>query len=274
MPTDHDNPEPPEPAPSAAVDAPQATPVPDPATATARTSQPHDETSIREWEGLPPDTIILAPAFTTPPMQHPDDVWAMLVVAVDIVGDDTDPDRAGEVALFAGQWVAHQPPADNLYDGDLVVRLTHPADPTYSPHRDHAADVEMLLARDGRWQRVGQWFGIDDRWPLVAAPTAAAVMGLHCDLREAVAGFEATVPLDPGVGDELGWNRRDLGVRHTARIRADGTVVLADGRVYATPSGAAAALSGHQQNGWATFRGPDGRTLGELREELRARDAR
>jgi hypothetical protein len=202
----------------------------------------------------------------------------MLVVAVDIVGDDTDPDRAGEVALFAGQWVARQPPADDLYDGDLVVRLTHPADPTYALARelpcDHAADVEMLLARDGRWQRVGQWFGVDDRWPLVVAPTAAAVMGLHCELREAVAGFEATLPSDVGICDELGRNRDDLGMRHTARIRADGTVVLADGRVYATPSGAATAVSGHQQNGWATFRGPDGRTLGELREQPRARSAR
>lgn len=68
MPTDHDNPEPPNTVPSSAVDAPQPTPVPDATTATARTSQPHDEMSMREWEGLPPDTIILAPAFTTPPM--------------------------------------------------------------------------------------------------------------------------------------------------------------------------------------------------------------
>jgi hypothetical protein len=57
-------------------------------------------------------------------------------------------------------------------------------------------------------------------------------------------------PFRPGQGDELGWNRRDLGVRHTVRIRVVGTVVLADWRVYAKPSGAATALSGHQQNGW------------------------
>ncbi|MBA8926901.1 hypothetical protein BC739_004107 [Kutzneria viridogrisea] len=82
-------------------------------------------------------------------MRSPDGVWAMLVLAVVIIGG-TDPDRAGEVALFAGQWVGDQPPADDLYDGDLVVRLTHPAEPTYPLPRDHAADVEMLLTHQGR----------------------------------------------------------------------------------------------------------------------------
>lgn len=74
MPTDHDTAETPEPAPNAAVGAPQPTPAPDAPNATARASQPHDEASLREWEGLPPDTIILAPAFTAPPMKCPDDV--------------------------------------------------------------------------------------------------------------------------------------------------------------------------------------------------------
>lgn len=291
MPTDRDITEPPDTAPSAAVDAPQTTPAPDPANATAGASQPHDEASIREWEGLQPDTIILAPAFTAPPMRCPDDVWAMLVSAVDIVGD-TDPDRAGEVALFAGQWVAHQPPASELYDGDLVVRLTHPADPTYPLPRDHAADVDMLLAYHGRWQRVGQWYGVDDRWPCIVAPTAAAVMGLHCHLGEAIVRSEAAPPpiapapltwarggvaelLDAGlvaVGDELVWIRRNLGVRHTARIRVDGALVLADGRAYGNPSGATTALGGNHQNGWGAFRRvSDGRTLSDLRAELRAR---
>jgi len=59
-------------------------------------------------------------------MRLPEQVWAMLVMAVDIV-DGTDPDRAGEVALFAGEWVP-EPPAD-LCDSDLVVRLPHPGKP-------------------------------------------------------------------------------------------------------------------------------------------------
>src|SRR5207302_9858623 len=107
------------------------------------------------------------------------------------------------------------------------------------------------------WQRVGQWCGVDDRWPRIVAPTAA-VMGLHCDASEAIARFEAAPPpmspppikwarggvaelLDAGLvkaGEELVWNRRNVGGRHTARIRADGALVLADGRVYANPSGA------------------------------------
>ena len=259
MTTDRDIHEPPELAPDGAVGAPRPEPPPDHTTANTETSQPRDEATLRAREGLPPDTMILAPAFTPPPMRCPDDVWAMLVLAVNIIGD-TDPDREGEVALFAGQWVGDQPPADDQYDGDLVVRLTHPTDPTYPSPRDHAADIEMLLAHQGRWRRVGQWFGIDDRWPLIVAPTAAAMMGLHCDLSEAVAGFEATLPLDAEAGGALG-----------ARIRDDGTVVLTDGRVFATPSGAATALSGYPQNGWTVLRTSDGRTLDELRAELHAR---
>src|SRR5881275_129217 len=101
MTTDRDIHEPPELAADAAVDAPRTDPQPDHATATAGAAQPHDEATMRAWEGLPP-------------VRCPDDVWAMLVTAVDIIGD-TDPDRTGEVALFAGNWVADQPPADCSY---------------------------------------------------------------------------------------------------------------------------------------------------------------
>jgi hypothetical protein len=251
---------------------------------------------MRAGEGLPSDTMILVPAFAAPPMRCPDDVWAMLVTVVDII---SDADRAGEVVLFAGSWVPEQPPADSLYDGDLVVRLTHPAEPTYPLPRDHATDVEMLLAYQGRWQRVGQWHGIDDGWPEIVAPTAAAVMGLHGGATEATIWSETPPPsppplstspplikwarggvaelLDAGLvtaGEELVWNRPSLGVRHTVRIRGDGVLVLADGRVYASPCGAITALGGHHQNGWSTFRRvSDGRTLGDLRTELRARRA-
>ena len=63
---------------------------------------------MRAWEGLPPDTMILAPTFAPPPMRCPEGVWATAVTAVDIIGD-ADSDCAGEVALFAGDWVAEQP---------------------------------------------------------------------------------------------------------------------------------------------------------------------
>jgi hypothetical protein len=65
--------------------------------------------------------------------------------------------------------------------------------------------------------------------------------------------------LDAGLvtaGEELVWNRRNLGVRHTACVRVDGTLILADGRVFANPCGATAALGGNHQNGWNAFGGP------------------
>ncbi|EWM12022.1 hypothetical protein KUTG_02326 [Kutzneria sp. 744] len=293
MPTDNVTPQVVDLAPGGAVDGSHTAPTPKNANAPTGPSRPQDAASIRDWQGLPPDALILVPASVSPtPMRSPDGVWAMLVLAVDIIGDtdtDTDTDRAGEVALFGGQWVGEQPPADDPYDGDVVVRLTRPTCPL---PRDQVADVEMLLAHHGRWQRVGQWFGVDDSWPDIVAPTAAAVMRLHCDLSESVAGFEAASPpvfpspmkwsrggvielLDAGMvtaGDEVVWHRRNLGVCHTARIRADGALVVADGRAYANPSGATTALGGNHQNGWGAFRrASDGRTLGDLRTELHAR---
>jgi hypothetical protein len=291
MPTEHDTTETPDAAPDAAVGALEPEHRPDDTDPATVAAQIDGEAALREWEGLPPDAVILVPAFAAP-MRLPDQAWAMLVLAVDIVGD-TDPERAGEVELFAGSWLPDQPPAD-LYDGDLVVRLSPRAvtrDKSEPSWRDVSADVEMLLARRGRWQLVGRWCALDERWPWLVAPTAAAVMGLHCDAastltRELASPTETSVPmrwasggvgdlLDAGLvkpGDELVWNRRNHGVRHTARIRIDGTLILADGRVYANPSGATTALGGNHQNGWSAFRRvSDGRTLGELRTELRAR---
>jgi hypothetical protein len=163
---------------------------------------------MRDWEGLPPGAMILVPAFTAP-MRLPEQAWAMLVLAVDIVGD-TDPDRAGEVELFAGAWVPELPPAD-LYDSDLVVRLTQSEGAAYPLPRNHAVDVGMLLARRGRWQLVGRWCALDERWPWLVEPTAAAVMGLHLDAvgtltQELASPTETSVPLrwaGGGVADLL-----------------------------------------------------------------------
>jgi hypothetical protein len=150
----------------------------------------------------------------------------------------------------------------------------------------------MLLAYRGAGSGSGQWRGIDDSWPSLIAPTAAAVMGLHGDASEPAIWPQTPPPptslapikwarggiaelLDAGLvmaGEELVWNRPNLGVRHTARIRADGALILADGRVFANPCGATAALCRSFQNGWNVFRrASDGRTLGDLRAELRAR---
>jgi hypothetical protein len=130
MPTEHDTTETPDTAPDAAVGTPESGHRPNDADPTTGAAQIDGEAALREWEGLPPEAVILVPEFTAP-MRLPDQTWALLVLAVDIVGD-TDPDHAGEVELFAGSWVPDQPPAD-LYDGDLVVRLTQPGDPAYPP---------------------------------------------------------------------------------------------------------------------------------------------
>ncbi len=100
---------------------------------------------LREW--LPADVTLLVPSLGPTPMRVPDNAWAMLVLAVDIL-DDIDPDTAGQVALLAGTWLADQPPAD-LHDGDLVVRPLSPERDPAVPGHEHLADVEMLLGLPG-----------------------------------------------------------------------------------------------------------------------------
>jgi hypothetical protein len=243
-------------------------------------------------EGLPPDGAILAPSIAATPMRHPKNVWGMLVVAADVL-DDTDPNREGEVALFAGCWLREQPPASR-HEGDLVLVLTAP-DAESSP--GDLVDVEMLLAHQNRWLRVGEWEGMDPRWPWTVALTASAIMGLHTEATETtLATSGATSPaisrslqgwggnggirdlLDAGLvhaDDEFIWDRPGRGACHTARIHATGALVLADGRTFVSPSGALTALGGKHQNGWKAWkRTSDGRLLGDLRVDLRTISAR
>jgi hypothetical protein len=140
---------------------------------------------MRAREGLPPDAMILAPAFTAAPMLLPADVWAMLVVAADIV-DDNRPRPRGRAGSFRRNLAAH--PAD-LAEGDLVVRMVEVDDGT-PPRPEEAISIDMLMANDGRWQRAGCWYKID-------------------------AGLVRP-------GDLLVWDRRHLGERHTAQVRDDG----------------------------------------------------
>ena len=252
------------------------------------TVQDLNEANVLWREGLPPDAIVLAPSVAVTPMRQPANAWAMLVLAVDVL-DETDPDRQGEVALFAGCWLLEQPHAATC-EGDLVLLLREPD--AASPPNDQV-DVEMLLAHGDRWQRVGEWKRMDTRWPWAVAATAAAIMGLQVEATEAAvdwSGAEADRPpqgwrgnggivdlLAAGLvhaGEQFIWNRPGQGARHTARIRSDGTLVLADGRVYVNPSGALTALGGKHQNGWKTWkRTSDGRALGDLRAELHSRRA-
>lgn len=140
-----------EPTPDTAVTAS------DVATVTAAPEPPpnvaqDDEARMLWWEGLPPDAVILAPSFAATQMRQPENTWAMLILAADVL-DDTDPDRDGEVALFAGCWLPEQPSAA-MCEGDLVLVLTTP-DGELPP--DERVDVEMLLAHRDRWLRVGEW---------------------------------------------------------------------------------------------------------------------
>ena len=79
--------------------------------------------------------------------------WAMLVLAVDILSE-VDPDTTGQVALFAGTWLADQPSAD-LHDGDLVIRQLPAEQDLGRPDDHHVADLEVLLAYRGRWMPIG-----------------------------------------------------------------------------------------------------------------------
>lgn len=247
--------------------------------------QPDEESEMLQQEGLPPDAMILAPSVAATPMRHPEQVWAMLVLAVDVL-DDTDPDSEGKVALFAGCWLPDQSPA-HVCDGDLVLMLTG-----LDEYCDDRVDVEMLLAHRNRWQRIGDWPSMDARWPWTVAPTAAAVMSLHIDATEVAAHHVSPATtsarslhgwggnggivdlLIAGLvqpGEEFIWDRPGRGARHTARVQSDGTLLLADGRTFGNPSGAITALGGRHQNGWTTWkRTTDGRALGELRAALRA----
>jgi hypothetical protein len=298
MPTDHDIPEHPVLAPNAAMDTSKPDPAPDHANAAAGVAQPDEEVALLRREGLPADAIVLVPSVGPTPMRTPDDVWAMLVLAVDVI-DDGEPETDGRAVLFAGAWLANQLPAD-LHDGDLVIRLSPPHHDVEPSARDdhsahHAVDVEMLLAHRRRWSVVGRWSGLDERWPWTLARTAAAVMELSIDAaetlsREVVLSSErfyappfrwtSTVLNDLisigllKVGDMLVWDSRAGQVRHTARIRMDGTLMLADQRVFATPSAAATALTvnGKHHHGWTVWRRvSDGRTLSDLRAEMRER---
>ncbi|MCX4798232.1 hypothetical protein OG497_30170 [Streptomyces sp. NBC_01242] len=67
------------------------------------------------------------------------------------------------------------------------------------------------------------------------------------------------------VGQRLVWRRRNLKQVHHAVVVDGGGLRLDDGSVHATPSSAATALAGNQQNGWKVFATEDGTLLKDLR---------
>ncbi|WP_327294771.1 MULTISPECIES: hypothetical protein [unclassified Streptomyces] len=67
------------------------------------------------------------------------------------------------------------------------------------------------------------------------------------------------------VGQRLVWHRRNLGRMHQVIVVEGGGLRLDDGTVHYTPSSAATALAGNQQNGWKVFATEAGIFLKDLR---------
>jgi hypothetical protein len=61
------------------------------------------------------------------------------------------------------------------------------------------------------------------------------------------------------------WRRRNLGQEYHATVLSTGRLRLDDGSVHDTPSGAATAMAGSQQNGWKAWATEDGALLDDLR---------
>jgi len=82
--------------------------------------------------------------------------------------------------------------------------------------------------------------------------------------------------LDAGLlhaGDALTWDRTRIGQAYSAVVTDAGSIVLADGRTFASPSRAAAeAAEVPAYDGWYAWRTRGGQRLGDLRERLLAGD--
>lgn len=112
-----------------------------------------------------------------PPMRIPDGQWALLISEIEFCGRPGD----GEVLEWLeGCWVDESHRDDRFHDGDVVVRLSEP-DGSRGPVAS-TVEVDMLLAYQGTWQRVGLWPTLGSDWPTIVVYTANAVMGLHTDL--------------------------------------------------------------------------------------------
>lgn len=118
----------------------------------ATTYDIHDDPTVPVY-GV---TMVPAPPETVP-LRNPDGTWALVVTTVGLTpagcgggptAPDPDPARTDVAALFAGISLPTPPPA-TLHRGDVVVRLTSPAD--LDPSR---ADIEVLAADECGWRTV------------------------------------------------------------------------------------------------------------------------
>ncbi len=127
--------------------------------------------------------VVLLPTQQLAPMRCPAGFAAILVTCVDIA-DGVDLDHDGDVEFLAGRWMTAVPPADHGNDGDVILVLREPSGTPLAGDASTGVDIEMRLLNGRRWQRVGIWPGLDNRWPHVIASTASAIMGLHTDILE------------------------------------------------------------------------------------------
>lgn len=224
---------------------------------------------LRAREGLPAAAaVIVAGHITVPLLRAPAGAWGLRIIAADVAVD------TGRLVLFAALPLSNQPDA-RIHDGDVVVRLL--ADPVVPDESRMVVDVEVLLARDGAWSRVGAWTGLDSDWPHHIATIVARSMG--CD-PSPIPGTALTPRGRTGVlgplvsagllhdGEMLLCERPASAARFEAHV-ADGGILLPDGRWFARPSGALTALGFPHQNGWHYWaRARDGVPLSRLRAPL------
>jgi hypothetical protein len=249
-------------------------------------------------------TMVPAPPETVP-LRNPDGTWALVVTTIGLTpagcgggptAPDPDPARTDIAALFAGIWLPTPPPAP-LHRGDVVVRLTSPAE--LEPSR---ADIEVLAADDGEWRTVCTLPALDARWPHHVATTvlswmraladdadrAVAMRGLARSLDRAPAGLLPdgldTALLNPDapdalaalidaglvtVGESLTWDV------HTATVCPGGALLRGESphelRTSAVSALATSLATPVTVNGWYLWQlVRDGRTLADLRAELAA----
>jgi hypothetical protein len=228
-----------------------------------------------------------------PPMHAPENMWGLYIAT----NNGADHDGVVPEPILTGHWSPQMPPTD----GDLVVRLTSPSrdqcanpaattDQNVGAHVDSQVDIELLLAFEDRWERVGVWRRRGHDWPHEVMSTVRATARLYdalvADDPDRSSGAAASLHnpfqdwpsglfplLTDGVllpGDELVWERRRKRVRHIATVRADGWLELPDGTVHATPRRAVVAL-GAPTDGWASWRRvSDNRSLADLRTDYRS----
>ncbi|GAB3000892.1 MULTISPECIES: hypothetical protein [Amycolatopsis] len=252
---------------------------------------------------VPPDAVTFVPASPgTVPLRNPAGAWALVVTSVRLGLPDhdypTDPAHTDTAEMFAGVWLPAPPPA-HVHRGDVVVRLTPPAD--NDPAR---VDVEVLAAAPGEWHTVATFAALDTRWPHHVATTVTTWMRALADRAEqelAVWVFASSIfgknspprgPRPPGladaaqvdpdapdaladliragelaIGDELVWND------HTATIGPHGELVHHTGpeelRISTVSALATSLATPTTVNGWHLWRrARDGRPLARLRADL------